>query len=278
MTTLFLSSLPFGLYAEGQNVDRLSRDFPVQSEAVAPVLPVQADFSGGGYPYMLFVGRKGQIIRMDLFGEKAVNHNLFVAASSGSGESFVVNYLAYNYYSANAMVRIIDIGGSYKKMTGMFQARYLDFDESSNICLNPFTHIYEAEKDLQSISAVVAAMCFSHTGKAPEAVAELAHVSYPAGRLLGLRKRGEPRLDRYGLPLPCHVPRRIAGNLFRHYDKEDKKKFTDIAQTLAFTLEAFTSDTLLGSGFRVRRHSRSPPTSSSSSSWRTSSRKRRSST
>ena len=114
LTTLFLSSLPFGLYAEGQNVDRLSRDFPVQSEAVAPVLPVQADFSGGGYPYMLFVGRKGQIIRMDLFGEKAVNHNLFVAASSGSGKSFVVNYLAYNYYSANAMVRIIDIGGSYK--------------------------------------------------------------------------------------------------------------------------------------------------------------------
>jgi len=74
-----------------------------------------------------------------------VNHKVFCCASSGSGKSFQVNFIAFNYYACGALVRIIDIGGSYKKMANMLGARYLDFQPKTTICLNPFTHIREPQ-------------------------------------------------------------------------------------------------------------------------------------
>ena len=114
--------------------------------------------------------------------------------------------------------------------------------------LNPFTHIYEAEKDLQSISAVVAAMCFSHTGKAPEAVAELATSLIRQAVYWAYENEGShasiDTVYRYLATYPAE-----SRGIVSHYDKEDKKKFTDIAQTLAFTLEAFTSGHAFGKWF-----------------------------
>ena len=140
---LFISSLPFGLYSQGPNLQNIDRDFIVPADVVPTVMPVQADFAGGGKPALLFTGRKGQLFGVDVFDRRAPNHNIFVSANSGSGKSFLVNYLAYNYYANNALVRIIDIGGSYKKMTRMLGARYLDFTDSANICLNPFTNVID---------------------------------------------------------------------------------------------------------------------------------------
>ena len=47
LAPLLISSLPFGLYDEGGNIESLERDFIAPVDAVTHVLPVQADFSGG---------------------------------------------------------------------------------------------------------------------------------------------------------------------------------------------------------------------------------------
>ena len=91
------------------------------------------------------------------------NHNAFVAASTGSGKSFFVNCLTYNYFGAGAKIRIIDIGGSYKKMTRVCNARYLDFTDGMSI--NPFTHIVDPQFDLPVIAQVAAQMCYSTSEK-----------------------------------------------------------------------------------------------------------------
>ncbi|SHO52062.1 TraC family protein [Desulfopila aestuarii] len=161
---LFLSSLPFCMYTSGKNIDNLERDFVAPVTSVTQILPVQGDFSGsGGEPRLIFTGRKGQIVSLDFFAKGAANHNVLCCATSGSGKSFLINYIAFNYYSCNAMVRIIDIGGSYKKIARMLGAKYLDFQADTNVCLNPFTHIIEPGEELKSVAAVFAQMAYSNS-------------------------------------------------------------------------------------------------------------------
>ncbi len=161
---LFLSSFPFCMYTSGRNVENLERDFVAPIGSVTPILPVQGDFSGsGGNPRLIFIGRKGQLVSLDFFAKGAANHNVLCCATSGSGKSFLINYIAFNYYSCNAMVRIIDIGGSYKKIARMFGARYLDFQADTKVCLNPFTYILEPDEELKSVSAVFAQMAYANS-------------------------------------------------------------------------------------------------------------------
>jgi conjugal transfer ATP-binding protein TraC len=161
---LFISSLPFGLYDSGSSVDTLDRDHILPVDSIAVTLPVQGDFSGLGKPVMLFAGRKGNLFGLDIFHRGVNNHNAMVCASSGAGKSFFINYLVYNYFAMKSKIRIIDIGGSYKKMTRLFGARYLDFSEDSQVCLNPFSTIMDPEYDIPVIAPIVAQMVFS-TGK-----------------------------------------------------------------------------------------------------------------
>ena len=48
LPVLFLSSLPFGLYDEKRNIDSLERDQIAPADSVNLLLPIQADFAGGG--------------------------------------------------------------------------------------------------------------------------------------------------------------------------------------------------------------------------------------
>jgi len=180
LDSLFVAALPFGLYNldNGKTIDRLCRDVPAPSDAATLLLPVQSDFTGGGEPVLLFTGRKGQIITLDLFAKGAINYNMFVAASPGAGKSFFVNYLVSNYFASGARIRIVDVGRSYQKMTRLYGARFLDFDERSNICLNPFTNLGRARLDgddrseylnniFAQITATVMQMCYSATNSIP---------------------------------------------------------------------------------------------------------------
>ncbi len=160
---LLLSQLPFGLYLDGRNLENIDRDFIAPVSTAIATLPVQGDFEGTGEPALLFVGRKGELVAIDFFGKGAINHNVYCCAATGAGKSFFVNYVAFNYYACGALVRIIDIGGSYKKMAHMLGVRYLDFDEDTDVCLNPFTHIREPEKELKGVLPIFAQMVHANT-------------------------------------------------------------------------------------------------------------------
>lgn len=174
---LFISTLPFGLYNVGKNLENLERDFIIPEGAVATLLPIQGDFAGGGNPILSFVGRKGQYCGLDIFSKSANNHNMMIAATTGSGKSFLINYIAFNYLTKGAYVRIIDIGASYKKLCNIMGGKYLVFSKDSNVCLNPFTHIKGDTEDISASLNVCASMIFqmiySATGKVSSDVAEL---------------------------------------------------------------------------------------------------------
>lgn len=134
---LLTASLPFGLYPERRTIRMLERDFKMPVKATALMAPIQTDFRGGGRPALLYTGRKGQLITLDLFDPRINNYNFIVAAESGAGKSFLLNDLCRQYFAQNALIRIIDIGGSYRKLCTLCSGRYIDVGEE-RLVLNPF--------------------------------------------------------------------------------------------------------------------------------------------
>jgi conjugal transfer ATP-binding protein TraC len=246
---LLVSSLPFGLYNVKDNIENLDRDFIAPASAVASLLPVQADFSGGGYPHLLFMGRKGQPCRLDLFGKAANNHNLFISASSGAGKSFLVNFITLNYYAADAMIRIIDIGGSYQKQTEVFKGRFLDFSPESNLCMNPFTNIREPESDLPPIISLLRTMVYSATDTIPFANAETEMTILKAATRWAWKTAGnDADIDTIYEFLNAY-PKHTDEELKEKEDSGYKSAFKQVAVTLAYNIQDFTSTGTFGKWF-----------------------------
>lgn len=152
---VFLNSLP--LNAEVQAVPELFRYKTMATVHVAALLPLFADWKGNGPPYMTFVGRSGQIQSFDLFASNS-NYNAVIAAQSGSGKSFLSNEILTNYLSAGADVRVIDIGHSYLNLSNLVDGQYLDFDERSAPCLNPYSLVHNYGEEEDSLVSLLMAM------------------------------------------------------------------------------------------------------------------------
>lgn len=167
LDVMFLASLPFGLYNVGDNIEMIGRDIICDASSAVKCLPVQGDFRGTSSPVLMFLGRKGQIVGVDLFDKNANNQNLVIAAESGSGKSFLMNYLVTNYLASGTAIRIIDVGGSYEKLCNVVGGRYISFKQDSGICLNPFTHIDDIDSELPVLSTIVSEMIFSSTNTEP---------------------------------------------------------------------------------------------------------------
>jgi conjugal transfer ATP-binding protein TraC len=74
---------------------------------------------------------------LDLF-DSDTNYNACIAAESGSGKSFLTNYIITAYRSLGAKVWCIDVGDSYKNICETYQGDYLDFNPKTRPCLNFF--------------------------------------------------------------------------------------------------------------------------------------------
>jgi len=234
---LFLSALPFGLHTTGRNIENLERDFIAPVTSVAPILPVQGDFAGsGGEPKLIFTGRKGQLISLDFFHSGATNQNVFCCATSGSGKSFLVNFIAFNYYACGALVRIIDIGGSYKKMANMFGARFLDFQPDTHICLNPFTSIREPEEELKSVAAVFAQMAYSNSDSAKCDDTEMNLIRN--GVRWAWQQKGQDADADTVYEFLMKFPEAPGANMG---EMADNPKLIETARKLAFNIREFTS-------------------------------------
>jgi conjugal transfer ATP-binding protein TraC len=166
---LFISSLPFGLYLKGKNIEVMRRDFEVSVQAAAHFAPIQSDFGGYMTPVFLTVGRKGQLQTIDVYDKLANNHNYLVCANSGAGKSFTTNNIVQNYYGAGAKIRIIDIGYSYRKQCMLARGRYVDVGaEADKLVLNPFHSVAKDDEDSKGDEIMVAnillTMTYSSTG------------------------------------------------------------------------------------------------------------------
>ncbi len=244
---LWLSSLFFGQFFTASTLQSLQRDFITSSLAACHSVPVQADFSGNGSSELLFVGRKGQLISLDLFSEHSTNKNCYIAAGSGGGKSFLVNYLVGNYYASGSLIRLVDVGGSYEKLCRMWGGKYLDFDASRKICINPFSRVIadqgedQRNESLAQVAATLSMMVYSSSKtRMQETESSLIKeaVSY------AYEQEGEEA----SVDLVCEF--------LNTYSAEDNKVSTTIAKSLqslaasmAYNLSSFKKDGMYGRFF-----------------------------
>lgn len=241
---LLTASLPFGLYPERRTIKMLERDFKMPVKATALMAPIQTDFRGGGRPALLYAGRKGQLITLDLFDPRINNYNFIVAAESGAGKSFLLNDLCRQYYAQNARIRIIDIGGSYRKLCTLCSGRYIDIGEE-RLVLNPFDLglALDGEDKQSAISMAVAI------------VAEMANAANRKGVSTSewnlLKSAVQWTIDEGHADRGIDSVRAWLGS-YPHYAAQDLDRvdhLQPVARELAFNLRDFGSDGAYGHFF-----------------------------
>ncbi|MGI9301794.1 MAG: type IV secretion system protein TraC [Gammaproteobacteria bacterium] len=157
---VFLNALP--LCAERTAAKNLMRYRSMAGRHAVHLMPVIGDWKGTGSPTMTLMSRNGQIQRLCLM-DSDLNHSAVVAAESGAGKSFFVNYLVGSYRSAGAQVVIIDVGRSYRQQVELLHGDYIEFTPERRISINPFTALVDYENQVDILIAVLITM-MSQTG------------------------------------------------------------------------------------------------------------------
>lgn len=152
---MFQNCLP--LCAEKEAVFHLDRYKTMTTRELPVLLPVFGEWKGTGTFHVALISRNGQLMSLSLH-DSDTNKNAVIAAESGSGKSFLLNEIIVSYLSEGAQVWVIDTGKSYKKLNEQLDGDFLQFDEASKICLNPFELIDDWKEDEDTISALIAAM------------------------------------------------------------------------------------------------------------------------
>ncbi len=130
--------LPLGTIP-GRN-DLFMRYSTLFSSNIASMVPLVGQVYGSDRPITLYVDRKFGVFGFNRFHSKT-NYNENTIAESGGGKSFSkgddqVCSLAYG-----CVIRIIDIGYSYKGICELIGGEYIDFTEDWRPCFNPFTKV-----------------------------------------------------------------------------------------------------------------------------------------
>ncbi len=149
---VFLNALPFG--ADRKSVRDLFLYFTLTSQMAVPLLPIMGEWRGTGTFHTSLFSRNGQLMSVSLH-DSHTNKNAVIAAESGSGKSFFANELIISYLSEGAQIWVIDAGKSYKNICEILSGDFLQFDEASQVCLNPFMLISDYSEDEDAIVSLV---------------------------------------------------------------------------------------------------------------------------
>ncbi|HAT1588483.1 TPA: TraC family protein [Citrobacter farmeri] len=245
---MFYTALPFGFYHIENNIETIDRHFYLDNENITRFLPVQGDFRGGGRPVQTYIGRKGQIINIDMYDPRANAHNFSVVAETGGGKSFFLNDMVDGYLSVGAKARIMDLGKSYEKLTRIRKGRYIDFNLHSPICINPLDFTWHDLEDLaQNISTaqiVFSACAYAFTGQpVSEMEANLIDRACQYAVEDGQQLRGTDAITDYLLSS------KYIDSEFMDKHQASAEKLHQIAFDLSYLLGAFKSDGYYGKFF-----------------------------
>ncbi|RKT45624.1 type IV secretion system protein TraC [Thiocapsa rosea] len=152
---LLLNCLPFG--ADRGAIRTSFRYRTLSASHAVALMPVFGDWKGTGTPVLNLIGRTGQLVDLSLF-DSATNYNAVIAASSGSGKSFLANELLSTNLSVGGRCWVIDVGRSYANLCESLGGQFVAFTADSDIVLNPFELLHTWEEEADVIAAMVTAM------------------------------------------------------------------------------------------------------------------------
>lgn len=159
MPQALLGSLPMTLSAPfHRDLQRMRRVTTKTSANAVHLAPLIAEWAGTATPVLVFGGRRGQVMRLDVFDNPAGNYNVAIAGTSGSGKSLLLNEIAAAYLGSGARVWIVDVGRSYEKACRNFGGSFIEFNEDATLSLNPFTQVVDIDDDMELLQPLLAQM------------------------------------------------------------------------------------------------------------------------
>jgi type-IV secretion system protein TraC len=136
---------------------RLERARKMKTNNLADFLPIYGPREGDRDPVVIFRNRLNGLVSYNSFDPGLPNYNTLVTGSSGAGKSFLNNCILMQELARGQRVFIIDIGGSYKKLTEALGGQYLEIDLSDQYRLNPFDVLDpSSEPSTQKIKSLLA--------------------------------------------------------------------------------------------------------------------------
>lgn len=117
----------------------LIRGKKMKSNNLADFLPLYGGNFGDLRPMVLTHTKMGSLFALDPYDSRLTNYNMLVTGSSGTGKSFMNNFLMLQQIARGVKLFIIDIGGSYRKLTELMGGQYFEINLSEDYALNPFS-------------------------------------------------------------------------------------------------------------------------------------------
>jgi conjugal transfer ATP-binding protein TraC len=140
----------------------LERAKKFKTNNLADFIPLYGPRLGDDDPVVLFRNRLNGLVSYDPFDKHLSNYNTLVTGSSGAGKSFLNNCILAQELSRDLRVFIIDIGGSYKKLTHALNGQYLEINLNDTNSINPLeiSDLVSGPSDqkLKSLLAIIESM------------------------------------------------------------------------------------------------------------------------
>ncbi|MET4694472.1 type IV secretion system protein TraC [Endozoicomonas lisbonensis] len=155
MLPMFLNTLPGNAQKATQTI--AMHEKTLATRHAVPLLPLFDDWPGHQEALLNLVSRRGQLMNLSLF-ESNSNYNAIIAATSGAGKTVLVNEMISNILIRGGQCWALDIGEGYKKLCHHFDGLFLDFDQGSNIGMNPFALVHDYEEEGDILLALIIAM------------------------------------------------------------------------------------------------------------------------
>jgi conjugal transfer ATP-binding protein TraC len=171
-----IGSLPMTLsprfHGDLKKMRRVTRKTMSNAIHLAPLI---AEWRGTKTPTLLFGGRRGQLMTLDVYDNDLGNYNFAIIGAPGSGKSVLMNEMAWSYRSVGARVWMLDLGRSFEKLCKKASGTYVEFRSDSKINLNPFTVVSDEtvgadgsveggiNEDIDMLKPALAKMCSMST-------------------------------------------------------------------------------------------------------------------
>ena len=154
-----IASLPMTLspvfHDDMKKMKRVTRKTVGNAIHLAPLI---AEWRGTRTPTMLFTGRRGQLITLDLYDNDLGNYNAAIIGAPGSGKSVLMNEMAWSYRSIGAKVWMQDLGRSFEKLCRKAGGTYIEFRPDVRLSLNPFPLVDDINEDIDMLLPAIAKM------------------------------------------------------------------------------------------------------------------------
>ena len=109
-------------------------------------------------PLFTLVSRRGELMPIDPFANRAGGYSMAIVGMPGSGKSLLMNQIAFSVLLRGGAVWVIDVGRSYEKTADLFDGDFLEFSSESVWNLNPL-QLLRGENGVENLDDVVAILC-----------------------------------------------------------------------------------------------------------------------